>query len=73
MNDAFDPFGSSSNDNFFDSNDPAAEFLAREQAELEKIENGFTDLNVGSSNPVDVFSDFGTLSLPLTYITYISN
>ena len=41
MSDLFDAFESgTSNTNFFDSSaDPAAEFLAREQAELAKIEN----------------------------------
>ncbi len=41
MSDLFDAFESgTSNANFFDSTaDPAAEFLAREQAELAKIEN----------------------------------
>ena len=64
MSDEFDPFGTGAvtgnneADFFGDSSDPAAEFLAREQAELEKIENGFVDLNV-ASNGVNSFDAFG--------------
>lgn len=69
MSDIFDAFESNttSNTNFFDSAaDPAAEFLAREQEELAKIENDdflttnktadeFSGMKISS----DEFNNFG--------------
>ena len=56
MSDLFDAFESGpSNTDFFDSAaDPAAEFLAREQAEFAKIENN--DFLNDDSNTVNQFS-----------------
>ena len=61
MSDPFDAFesalGASNGDNLITTSneDPAAEFLAREQAELAKIEN----------DNFDTFGDFGKPILPL--------
>jgi hypothetical protein len=64
MSDIFDAFESgTATANFFDSTtDPAAEFLAREQAELAKIENDdFGNLNDDKKvvSQENAFSNFG--------------
>ncbi len=56
MSDIFDAFESTPSNNFFDSGaDPAADFLAKEEAELAKIENH----QYMSSNQADPFQEFG--------------
>ncbi len=63
MSDLFDAFESSSaptNENLFDAAaDPAAAFLAKEEAELAKIENNeFLGTDIAASDP---FESFGLL------------
>ena len=56
MSDLFDAFDNNTEANFFDSGaDPAAAFLAKEEAELARIENN----DFLGTNDADPFGDFG--------------
>ena len=64
MSDLFDAFDNNTESNFFDSGaDPAAAFLAKEEAELARIENN----DFLGSNDADPFGDFGKFCQPIKF------